>query len=73
MTGMPPGQYIIERRLDFALELLETPDYNISKVAMKSGFHDITNFNKIFKKYVKVTPREYKNSFLRDMNYTDIQ
>ena len=68
MTGIPPGQYIIERRLDLALELLENPNYNIFEVAMKSGFHDITNFNKIFKKYVKVTPSEYKNSLLTEMN-----
>lgn len=60
MTGISPGLYITERRLDLAMELLENPDYNISEAAAKSGFHDITNFNKIFKKYVKLTPREYK-------------
>ncbi len=62
MTGMSPGLYIIERRLDLALELLEKSDYNISEIALKSGFNDITNFNKIFKKYIKLTPREYKNT-----------
>lgn len=62
ITGMSPGVYIIERRLETALELLETTDYNISQIAVKCGFNDITNFNKIFKKYIKVTPREYKNS-----------
>lgn len=66
MTGMSPGLYIIERRLDLALELLDNPDYNISEVAFKSGFNDITNFNKIFKKYVKVTPREYKKSIKQE-------
>ena len=62
MTGMSPGLYIIERRLDIALELLDNDEYNISEVAITSGFNDITNFNKIFKKYIKLTPREYKNS-----------
>jgi len=62
MTGMSPGLYVIERRLDMALELLETTDDNISQIAVKCGFNDLTNFNKIFKKYIKVTPREYKNS-----------
>ena len=68
MTGMSPGLYIIERRLDMALELLETTDYNISHIAIKCGFNDITNFNRIFKKYIKLTPREYKNSLSKEEN-----
>ena len=61
-TGVSPGQYIIEKRLDLALELLDNTDYKISEVAFRCGFKDITNFNKVFKKHIKTTPREYKST-----------
>ena len=53
---------IHDTQIAYSHNKLDNDEYNISEVEIKSGFNDITNFNKIFKKYIKLTPREYKNS-----------
>lgn len=52
-------QYINEIRVGYACKLLLEGNYNISGIAYESGFENISNFNKQFKKIRKVTPSQF--------------
>lgn len=52
--------YIMRLRLDHFCNLLETTDLPISTAADRSGFIDSSNFSTIFRKYMGMTPSEYR-------------
>ena len=59
ITGNPPHQLIIARRIATAKELLRTGIYRVNEVAMMVGMSDIKNFCNVFKREVGTTPGEY--------------
>ncbi|QCI29158.1 AraC family transcriptional regulator [Caminibacter pacificus] len=56
-TGLTPHQYIIIKRLNFALELMKK-EKNLAYVAVRAGFSDQSHFIKEFKKVFGFTPKE---------------
>ncbi len=58
--GMSPLKYVVLKRIKRAELLLMYSDMNISEAAWESGFNDLSNFNKHFKKYTGKTPTSYK-------------
>ncbi len=60
IISMPPIQYINYYRIKKACKILSTTDSKILDVAMETGFENLSYFNKIFRKYKKCTPTEYK-------------
>ncbi|NQZ12320.1 MAG: sigma 54-interacting transcriptional regulator [Algicola sp.] len=55
-------QILAELRIEKAkLMFCETPNLRITDVSLDVGFGDLSHFEKIFKRYTKVTPRQYKN------------
>src|SRR5690606_32612259 len=54
--NITPQQYLIKKRLSKASELLQTGNYSVSEVAMATGFSDIYNFSKSFKKHFGTSP-----------------
>lgn len=62
-TGLSPNQYIINKRIQGAVELLKNTDKNISEIAMDCGFSTTAQFCFLFKKHVSKTPMEYRNYF----------
>jgi AraC-like DNA-binding protein/TolB-like protein/Tfp pilus assembly protein PilF len=61
LTGKSSKAYITEIRLARARELIEEEDVTISEVAYKVGFKSPSYFIRVFKKYFKVSPGEYKS------------
>lgn len=60
-VGKPFVQYVNEWRVGLACRnLLETDD-SITDVALGSGFDNLSNFNRQFKRIVGVTPSEYRS------------
>jgi len=54
-------QFLNEFRIETASKLiLEVNDYSIAEIAFKSGFRNISNFNRLFKKIKGVTPISYR-------------
>ncbi len=47
-------------RIDHAAELLARTDRSLCMVALDCGFKDQSYFTKVFRKYMKKTPREYR-------------
>jgi AraC-like DNA-binding protein len=58
--GMPPVRYILELRLRYACQLLESTDMSIKEISALSGYSDPHFFSKQFKKYIGVSPRDYR-------------
>lgn len=52
--------YINNRRIKVAEELLAKPDFTITEVALKAGFPSISTFNRLFKQQKSCTPSEYR-------------
>jgi two-component system response regulator YesN len=57
-------EYLSEVRIEKAKELLKDKKYKTYEVAELVGIQDPHYFSKIFKKYVNMTPTEYKDKYL---------
>jgi AraC-like DNA-binding protein len=63
VTGISPGQYLLNLRLEKACEMLKAPDKSISEIAFSTGFISEFHFSKIFKKKIKVAPSHFRKQF----------
>jgi AraC family transcriptional regulator len=60
--GIPPHRYVIERRIDFACELLRRSDKAISEIAYDVGFSSQSHLTTNFRQTTGVTPRKFRES-----------
>ena len=60
-TGQTIVEYINHRRIEMALVLLRSGNAKILQICLKSGFNDVSYFNRKFKAIVGMTPGEYRN------------
>ncbi len=61
-TGQTPAEYLINLRLNMAVELLETvPESGISDIALQSGFNDSSYFARLFRRKFGISPRQFRN------------
>lgn len=58
--GMTVTDYINQKRLEHAVQLLSRPGVYIQQAAEKSGFLDVNYFSRIFKRRYGITPREFR-------------
>ena len=56
-TGLTPHQYVIERRVQRARELLSSTDLPIAEVALLCGFAHQSHLNRHFKRLLGVNPK----------------
>lgn len=59
-TGKTYTDYIINKRLALAKELLKDATLSVEEIAYRVGYSDYFYFNKLFKKYVGITPSKYR-------------
>lgn len=64
--------YLLNVRIGYACRLLLKESMNISEIAYESGFENLSNFNRQFKKIKGVTPREYKRQTINSQGTPDI-
>ena len=55
-------QFVVDMRLGYASKLLLNSNDSISEIAFKSGFNNIANFNRLFKKNKFITPKQYRHN-----------
>ncbi len=60
-SGTTFVRYIIQKRLEDAKELLVTTQKPVTDIALAVGFNDTLHFMKTFKKYVGMTPGQYRD------------
>ncbi|WP_138431370.1 AraC family transcriptional regulator [Fodinibius saliphilus] len=56
-------QFLNEVRIAQACKLLRNTDLNISQICYESGFNNVSNFNRQFKRITDTTPRKYADKF----------
>jgi AraC family transcriptional regulator len=59
-TGLSPHRYVLEQRIKRAQQFLRTSDMTILEASVRSGFADQGHFTKVFRRFVGVTPTEYR-------------
>ena len=59
-TGLSLHQYVLNIRISNAVSLLETTSKSIGEISNLTGFDDIANFSKHFKKVTGVNPSNYR-------------
>lgn len=55
-----PFEYINKKRLDAACQRLLTTDDSITKIALDTGFHSISYFNRVFKSQMNISPQAFR-------------
>jgi len=58
--GMPPGKWLLEKRLEYASRLLQNSNKSITEVVMESGFINVAHFDRVFKKCFGESPLQYR-------------
>jgi len=59
-TGLSPHRFVLEQRFRRAQHFLRTSDMTILEVSVRTGFADQGHFTKAFRRFVGVTPTEYR-------------
>ncbi|MEA9979892.1 MULTISPECIES: AraC family transcriptional regulator [unclassified Pseudomonas] len=62
--GLPPHQYLLARRMNYAQQLLRTSQQPSGSIAMACGFASASHFNNRFRQAMGATPGEYRLAFL---------
>lgn len=57
------SSFLSDLRLSHACKLLLSTDFTIAQICNESGFNNISNFNRLFKKYRNSTPKAYRNRY----------
>jgi AraC-like DNA-binding protein len=63
LTGLTAQQYIHQKLIDRAKDLLTTTNLTVGEIAYQLGFEYPQSFNKLFKKKMQVSPLEFRQSF----------
>lgn len=61
--GISPKQWLIDRKLDNAKQLLESTSENIEQVALKAGFDNAITLRHHFLKRMSLSPSRYREQF----------
>ena len=61
-TGLPPHQYVLQRRIERARDLLRADNMTVLAVALNCGFTSQSHFSFVFRNLTGVSPRRYRES-----------
>jgi AraC-like DNA-binding protein/mannose-6-phosphate isomerase-like protein (cupin superfamily) len=61
ITGMPPGQYLQQLRLNRAYEWLQHDRLTITEIAAQLGFESVFYFSRLFKRKFQMSPSGYRS------------
>ena len=61
-TGVRFSEWVHTVRIEKATEMMRQSNHSITTVAFEVGFGDLRTFERVFKKRMGMTPREYRES-----------
>lgn len=61
-TGLSPREYLFAYRMKMACNMLRKQEIPIQHIAYAVGYSDCFTFSKAFKRYMKMSPSEYKST-----------
>ena len=59
-NGLPPHEYLVQRRVQLAQQLLSETDLPLAEIALASGFSDQSHCARRFREHVGLTPSRYR-------------
>ena len=62
-TGLSPGQWLTQQRVDFARHLLEATDLPIDRIAERAGFGTSASLRQHLRTTIGVSPNTYRRTF----------
>jgi AraC-like DNA-binding protein len=68
-TGRTFMECLKEIRIGYASRMLAETTNSIAEIAFSSGFHNISNFNRIFRLLKNLTPKQYREVFSAERVY----
>lgn len=60
ITGLTVNEFINVTRVNYAAVLLEEKEWSITMIAEEAGYDSITYFERMFKRYMNLTPGQYR-------------
>ena len=63
LYGVPPQEYMVQLRLEYACHLLEESTLSISEIASATRFYDTNHLLKLFRKRYGMAPSQYRRKF----------
>lgn len=63
--GSPPHAYIMQERIKHAQQLMAYKALPLKLVAARAGFSDQSHMTRLFRRFLKVTPGEYRRELLK--------
>ena len=57
-----PFNYLILYRLEVAKAMLQSSETSITEIAMQCGFESVSYFDRVFRKYYWLTPKEFRGN-----------
>ena len=66
LTGMTPMSYVLMKKV-FSAKAKISADCDLTELAYTYNFTDIAHFSHSFKKYVGLSPKEYRNQLSRQL------
>lgn len=67
-TGVSPKTYILEKRIDYAKQLLRETKLSLREISQLTGFTDYPQFNKFFNRRLGMNPKEYRFNCVTKQN-----
>jgi len=58
--GIPPGDWLRKKRLDYSKHLLATSDKTVEEVVFEAGFKNRSHFSRIFKNKFGISPSHFR-------------
>jgi len=55
-----PGKWLAQKKLEYAMLLLNTSKKNVTEIAFDSGFESVTHFSRVFKDKFGLAPLRYR-------------
>ena len=59
LLGLSPKEYMIQKRMDYAKNLLKSGDFSVSEIATLCGYTEPCHFSREFSKRVGISPNQY--------------
>lgn len=64
-TGIPISEYIMDKRMETAKNMLKFSEFSYSEIAATLSFSSQSHFTKVFKEREGITPKVYRNRYFQ--------
>jgi len=71
IMGKTPHEYMLDKRMSAAMDMLVSTEYELSRIAYECGFGSQSYFNSVFKEKTGLTPRQYRVENLTNEIHTN--